>query len=638
MVGGIIEPVIELTGKTTDFYPQSLPVSNDKQKLQFDASGNGIVRGAVLTDEGTFRCNFANTNYLVSIGTCTFTNGSKTVTGTDFSNPLFDLKTGDYIKLDSDPNTAFAQIHKFIDLTEIELVSPYTGTSSTGASSRSLLKVITGTGASFTVASGKGTLSAGTTANSVSVVGRNVDVPPLVNRKLIRVSQRIINQTINIAFNDESSPVKWFARFQLDGTVNTTVKCQTARNPTSAPNAAETQETIVTIPNGLTTATSGGLEYKVELLTESVNFFINDILVAKHTKVIPSQYDLMSCGVAVINGGIAPASNTDIEIDYITCKNHNKVEVGVMSANESIITQQPFLQSFTFNQVGVIAINTDLMVIDCSQFSSLLIQCTSMGTSGVVTVQWTNDPALTVGNRVTATLFDQAGASSTTFNSAVLRKTNREARYCIIRLTTATTAGTTTLFVNGSQLGLQTFLATQPISGTVTANLGTGGTSATSLGKAEDAAHASGDTGVPAWGVRYETLTAPNAAGDYGFIQVDELNKLVITPYAPSVNQVQGINAAAITTTSDTLIIAAGAAGVRNFITSANWVNTSATPTEVQIKDGATIIWRGWLAANSNLYVQFPTPLRGTAATAVNATCVTTATNTFCTLTGFRAL
>lgn len=68
-------------------------------------------------------------------------------------------------------------------------------------------------------------------------------------------------------------------------------------------------------------------------------------------------------------------------------------------------------------------------------------------------------------------------------------------------------------------------LATQPVSGTVTANLGTGGTAATSLGKAEDAVAASGDTGVPIFGIRRDgpILTSQaSAGGDYGEIATDD--------------------------------------------------------------------------------------------------------------------
>lgn len=80
--------------------------------------------------------------------------------------------------------------------------------------------------------------------------------------------------------------------------------------------------------------------------------------------------------------------------------------------------------------------------------------------------------------------------------------------------------------------------ATQPVSGTVTANLAAGtnnigdvdvlsvvpGTGATNLGKAEDAVHASGDTGVMMLGVRNDNgLTAFNITnGDYTPLAVDQ--------------------------------------------------------------------------------------------------------------------
>jgi hypothetical protein len=52
------------------------------------------------------------------------------------------------------------------------------------------------------------------------------------------------------------------------------------------------------------------------------------------------------------------------------------------------------------------------------------------------------------------------------------------------------------------------------------------GTAATSLGKAEDAAHASGDTGVMALAVRQDTLAALSANGDYIPLTTDSLGRL----------------------------------------------------------------------------------------------------------------
>ena len=96
-------------------------------------------------------------------------------------------------------------------------------------------------------------------------------------------------------------------------------------------------------------------------------------------------------------------------------------------------------------------------------------------------------------------------------------------------MSTATTAGTTTIRVVGT--GLPTGpVALQQIAGTVTANLGTGGTGATSIGKAEDAVAATGDTGVAVWAVRRDTpATNVSAAGDYAELAVNGVGGLWVS-------------------------------------------------------------------------------------------------------------
>jgi hypothetical protein len=95
------------------------------------------------------------------------------------------------------------------------------------------------------------------------------------------------------------------------------------------------------------------------------------------------------------------------------------LEIGVMSDAEKLIASAAPLVPFTYSVAGVIAINTDLIVLDCSQLRSLFIQCNSMGTTGVVTVQWSNTADF--AQPITATLLSEAGATSTTFNAAVAR-------------------------------------------------------------------------------------------------------------------------------------------------------------------------------------------------------------------------
>jgi hypothetical protein len=97
--------------------------------------------------------------------------------------------------------------------------------------------------------------------------------------------------------------------------------------------------------------------------------------------------------------------------------------------------------------------------------------------------------------------------------------------------------------------------------------------------------------------------------------------------------------ASLINTATVTVARAAGAAGVRNYVTALQYQNTSATASEIQIQDGATVIWRGQAAASmaTPAIVVLPTPLRGTAATALNVQLITTGSSTFVNLQGYQA-
>ncbi len=448
-------------GTPSDYAPNySGPMDSTQRALSIDDGGAAVVRGTVLTDEGTFRCNFANASLAVSIGSVTI--AGAIVTGTGFLSA--DIHLQDYFKLDADGESAWKQIDSIDSDTQLTLVSAYVGGSS-GAASRAIVQPFTGTGGSLAVGTGQLTITSGTTNDQNTGVARLVDYAPLVARARLSVSQRIANQEIHVGLEQDSATPRWFARFLLSGTTNTVVICQTGRNPSGAPSASEIETTTVTLPNGANTSTMR--DYRVELLTESVRFYVDSVFVAEHVRVVPAQHDPMRHHVEVRNGTGA-ASSTTVTVDYLTGKNHNKVEVGILSDTERIVAAATPSQMFTYGpQAGVITINTDLLVIDCIQMRSLSIQCVSMGTTGVVTPAWSNDGT----TWVTATLLSESGATSTTFNAAVLRWTNVVARYFRLRLTTATTAGTTTIVVAGTQNPINPIITTQPVSGTVTATM-----------------------------------------------------------------------------------------------------------------------------------------------------------------------
>jgi hypothetical protein len=84
---------------------------------------------------------------------------------------------------------------------------------------------------------------------------------------------------------------------------------------------------------------------------------------------------------------------------------------------------------------------------------------------------------------------------------------------------------------------------------------------------------------------------------------------------------------------------AAGATGIRNYVNGFQFQNTNATATEIQILDGATVIWKAYASANMTMPVNitFDQPLRGTAATALNVNAGTTGANVYINVQGYQA-
>lgn len=99
---------------------------------------------------------------------------------------------------------------------------------------------------------------------------------------------------------------------------------------------------------------------------------------------------------------------------------------------------------------------------------------------------------------------------------------------------------------------------------------------------------------------------------------------------------VRGVSAA-MTGTADTQVIAAQGAGIRIYLTHFVVFNSAgAVATQVNIKDGTTTIYSVYVsAAGGQISITLPVPLRLTANTALNAACVTTASNTIVSASGF---
>ena len=93
-----------------------------------------------------------------------------------------------------------------------------------------------------------------------------------------------------------------------------------------------------------------------------------------------------------------------------------------------------------------------------------------------------------------------------------------------------------------------------------------------------------------------------------------------------------------IVNTSDVVLAAAAGAGLRRYITSMTLSNANATATEVVLKDGSTVIWRGQLPANAPMSeIVFSNPLKTSANAALNVACITTAAAVYVNAQGYTA-
>lgn len=492
---------VEIPVSDADYQPGYSSPTAASGAFSTDPSGNLLTRGQILTDEGTFRINFANASLAVQVAP------AATLSGGVFTGITagVDLHVGDYIRFDADTaDTAWAQVIWLSGNTaEVE---SYSGGSTSGAVSRALVAPFTGTGGSISVASGQLTITSGIVSGSRTGVRRHVDYAPLVFRARLSLSQRVANQDFILGLAESQTGPRWFARFRFNGATNTVVICETGRNPTSAPSAAETEQTTVTIP-----ATSALQEFRVEVLTEVVRFFVGTNLLAEHSRVIPSQHDEMDAFAYWDNTGVTTTSSA--VLDYITVKNHNKIEIGVLSDAEQIAVRAAASPVITFDVTGTVAINTTLVQLNCSQYQGISIHCHSIGTSGVITPEWSADNA----NWTTATVTTVAGANATTLAGTTNYVFPRAACYFRLRMSTAANTTRTLVHVQGMSFPVVPWRATQPVSGTVTATV----TSTRVTPNAADG-HSSTQHTISAASTN-DTLTR-NAAAAIGLIVVTNSN------------------------------------------------------------------------------------------------------------------
>jgi hypothetical protein len=170
---------------------------------------------------------------------------------------------------------------------------------------------------------------------------------------------------------------------------------------------------------------------------------------------------------------------------------------------------------------SVTANNTDLLLLDCAQIRALAIQATALGGGATIAFQTSND-----GTTWTAALAYQVGGSSVNSQTSsvgqwILPVTGR---YVRIR-TTSHSSGTSSVVVFAMQQPPAVPVPNVSVNSLVI------GSSASTLGKNEDAVAGSGDTGVFVLGVRRDSpATNVSAAGDYVEFAFNAENRLYTAP------------------------------------------------------------------------------------------------------------
>lgn len=209
---------------------------------------------------------------------------------------------------------------------------------------------------------------------------------------------------------------------------------------------------------------------------------------------------------------------------------------GTAAGQNSQLSARSYL-SVPFTTTTVQAVATT----DVGNYAQVSVHIISQGTSSTVAFQGSNDntnwvavglvQASAVGSSIPIT-------SATTASIICTGPINyRYFRLNVTGISALTTAGQIVFFTASSA----------PLTNSVAISTSmTPGTAATSLGKAEDAAAASGDTGIAVWGVRRDAAVASaSATGDYNEIRVDQFGQLATVPGASGTDTITRVAASA---------------------------------------------------------------------------------------------
>ena len=317
-----------------------------------DGVNNLITRGTVLTDEGSFRDDFVGESlFKLLSGTYSFSSGSNQVVTKD--GDVAELTAlYPYIKLSTDPDTAFTQ-GSISTIGDIALMGLYQGSSGEGtAVASNWAPMVDGAAAAITVASSYLNVSSTGASACSAHVCKDLDYLPIkMSFKILMTARRPGQETkIGLLGKDDTSIC---AVMVLNGTDPSVATFRSA----SGPNPNDIQETTFTLP--LAKTTSAFHAYTVELVSGQASLLVDGITAVVHSDHVPNNYDTLTLHIGMTDTGTSGAATT-LRADWVGVKNLDQVDVAnsfatvplsVALASPKALDNKPFV-STTARPIG----------------------------------------------------------------------------------------------------------------------------------------------------------------------------------------------------------------------------------------------------------------------------------------------
>jgi hypothetical protein len=305
---------VSIADQVASYLPSPQIWKTGQAPLSVDPEQKQLIRGQMLTDEGSFRDDFSgNSLFKTLAGVFDFDADSTVVPSSDgdLSN---EITLYPYIKKSTDSDACFTQ-GKVLTKNSFNLEENYLGT--TGSGTCVLCNWLPACSNS-TIAVNQSKLNIiSSHSSSFGRLYKSIDYLPVRVQFKVNVDVRLAGQTIIFGVSDEDKTIK--AYVQIDNTNETQIKFITSTEES----IYETQTTNAVLPLGGTTRQDN--IYTIEVSNGICSLYVNTLLVACHKDHVPDAYDVLGILIEVTNETIT-GSNV-VQYDWVHFQNIDQIDV-----------------------------------------------------------------------------------------------------------------------------------------------------------------------------------------------------------------------------------------------------------------------------------------------------------------------